>query len=170
VAQALDVIERNVNLQAQLIDDLLDLSLITSGKLVLHKEVVDANEIIKAALQTVQRMAEVRKIRLQTQLAEPLPLLEADQVRLQQVMWNLLINAIKFTEPGGAVYVSSLVNNGNIEIVVKDTGLCMAQEFLPFIFNRFWQADSSISRRHTGLGWGCRLLNLWWRCTAERSR
>jgi signal transduction histidine kinase/CheY-like chemotaxis protein len=154
VAQALDAIERNAWLQARLIDDLLDTSRIATGKLQFEPRLSDLNAIVRAALDTVRALAASRNIELAVNLSPTMLVVMGEPVRLQQIAWNLLSNAIKFTEPGGRVTVTTETNDGEARFVVTDTGIGIAPDFLPHVFDRFRQADGSTSRRHGGLGLG----------------
>ncbi len=154
MAHGLNTIERNVRVQAQLIDDLLDMSRIISGKLRLNVQRVELGFVIEAAVETVRLSAEAREIRLQ-QVLDPLAgIISGDPTRLQQIVWNLLSNAIKFTPKGGRVQVVLERVNSHIEISVIDTGQGIKPEFLPHVFDRFRQADASTTRNQGGLGLG----------------
>ena len=154
IAQALDAIERNAWLQARLIDDLLDTSRIATGKLQFEPRPADLNNAVKAALDTVRGMAASRQIDLSINLWPSTLVVMGEPVRLQQIAWNILSNAIKFTEPGGKVTVTTETDGVEARLTVEDTGLGIASEFLPHVFDRFRQADGSTSRRHGGLGLG----------------
>jgi PAS domain S-box-containing protein len=152
------VIERNARLQKQLIDDLLDMSRIVSGKLRLDVQEIEAKSFIEPAIEMVRGLAEAKEIEIEKEL-EPFPVpLSGDPARLQQVIWNLLTNAIKFTSKGGRVCVKLRQSNRGVEITVSDTGQGIEPEFLPFVFARFCQADGSTSRRHDGLGLGLSIV------------
>ncbi|HEY2291127.1 MAG TPA: PAS domain S-box protein [Thermoanaerobaculia bacterium] len=152
----LATLRRNVELEARLIDDLLDLTRIASGKLELHRRQVDAREIIEHALSTVRAELEARGLRLDVALAAASHRVWADTPRLTQVLWNLLSNAVKFTPAGGAVAVRSGVDERSRELVieVRDTGLGIAPDVLPRIFEAFEQTDRRITRKFGGLGLG----------------
>jgi PAS domain S-box-containing protein len=158
VHRALDVIERNAKAQKQLIEDLLDVSRIITGKLKLERGPVDVRRVAEAALETAQAAASAKGIALLLQCAPDLPVIRADFTRLQQVVWNLLANAVKFTPEGGRVVVGVQRAAGEVEVTVRDTGEGIAPEFLPFVFDRFRQADGSITRRHGGLGLGLAIV------------
>jgi len=152
--QGLDAIERNTRLQAQLVDDLLDLSRIITGKIELACAPKDFNEIVRHALETVQCRIDTKVLDLELDLAPgPLPV-NVDATRVEQVIWNLLSNAVKFTPPRGRVRISSRVVGDYCQVEVSDNGIGIKPELLPVIFTRFRQADSSTSRRHGGLGIG----------------
>ena len=154
VAQALDAIERNAWLQSRLIDDLLDTSRIATGKLHFEPKPTDLNVIVKAAVDTVRSSAAARNIDLSLSLWPSSLVVMGEPVRLQQIAWNLVSNAIKFTDPGGKVRVTTGLNDSQAYLEVVDTGVGIESEFLPHVFDRFRQADGSTSRRHGGLGLG----------------
>jgi PAS domain S-box-containing protein len=152
--KAMDVIERNVKSQAQLIEDLLDISRIISGKLRIELKPIEPSAIVTAALDVLRPAAELKGIRVQTVMDSSAGPVQGDFQRLQQVVWNLLSNAIKFTPKGGRVHVEVNRDGSQVQISVKDTGAGISKDFLPYIFNRFSQADSSTTRAHGGLGVG----------------
>lgn len=154
VAQALDAIERNAWLQSKLIDDLLDTSRIATGKLHFEPKPTDLNTIVKAAIDTVRESAASRNIQLSVSLWPSTVVVMGEPVRLQQIAWNLISNAIKFTEPGGKVTVATKSEGSQARLIVTDTGIGIEPDFLPHVFDRFKQADGSTSRRHGGLGLG----------------
>lgn len=154
VAQAFDAIERNAWLQSRLIDDLLDTSRIATGKLHFEPKPTDLNIIVKAAVDTVRSSAAARNIDLSLSLWPSSLVVMGEPVRLQQIAWNLVSNAIKFTDPGGKVRVTTGLNDSQAQLEVVDTGVGIEPEFLPHVFDRFRQADGSTSRRHGGLGLG----------------
>ncbi|HXC68460.1 MAG TPA: response regulator [Pyrinomonadaceae bacterium] len=154
VLQALDAIERNAWLQSRLIDDLLDTSRIATGKLHFEPKPTDLNTVVKAAVDTVRASAAARDIDLSVSLWHSSLVVMGEPVRLQQIAWNLVSNAIKFTDPGGKVSVATEMSDKQAQLVVSDTGVGIAPEFLPHVFDRFRQADGSTSRRHGGLGLG----------------
>jgi PAS domain S-box-containing protein len=155
---ALEVIDRNVRTQAQIINDILDVSRIMTGKLCLEMQATVLAPIIEAAIETVRPAALAKKIRLHTQLDQPLDEVHCDPDRLQQVVWNLLANAIKFTPEGGEVSMVLTRRGGCAEIIVSDTGQGISADFLPHVFDRFRQADSSYTRKHGGLGLGLAIV------------
>ena len=157
-AKALDTIERNARAQAQLIDDLLDVSRIVTGKLRMDVRPSDPNSFIDAAVDAVRPAAEAKGVRVQKVIDTGLISIPGDPVRLQQVIWNLLSNAIKFTPRGGRVQIRSERVNSHLEIVVSDTGQGIAPEFLPHVFDRFRQADQKTSRQHGGMGLGLAIV------------
>ena len=154
VLQALDAIERNAWLQSRLIDDLLDTSRIATGKLHFEPKPTDLNTVVKAAVDTVRASAAARNIDLSISLWPSSLVVMGEPVRLQQIAWNLVSNAIKFTDPGGKVSVTTELSDKQAQLVVADTGVGIDPEFLPHVFDRFRQADGSTSRRHGGLGLG----------------
>src|SRR5687767_192275 len=154
VAQAIDAIERNAWLQSKLIDDLLDTSRIATGKFHFEPKPTDLNTVTKAAIDTVLESAATRNIELSVNLWPTTLVVMGEPVRLQQIAWNLISNAIKFTEPGGKVFVATRNEGPGARLVVTDTGIGIDPEFLPHVFDRFRQADGSTSRRHGGLGLG----------------
>jgi signal transduction histidine kinase len=166
-ARALETIERNAKAQAQLVEDILDVSRVITGKLRLNIGPVDAASVINAALDSVQLAAETKGIRLEVTLDASVRHISGDAGRLQQIVWNLLSNAIKFTPAGGRVEVrleradsatSDTSPTSNVQIRVIDTGQGINLAFLPFIFDRFRQADGSSTRSHGGLGLGLSIV------------
>ena len=158
VLQAAEIIERNALAQVRLVDDLLDMSRIISGKIAMDMQVVPVANVLAAALDAVRDAARARDIELRTAIDDDLPPLRADPHRLQQILWNLLSNAVKFTPPGGHVDVTVRAADFVMEIVVKDSGQGIPEEFLPHVFERFRQVDSSITRSHGGLGLGLAIV------------
>ncbi len=156
--KALDTIERNARAQAQLVDDLLDVSRIITGKLRMDVRPADPNSFIDAAVESVRPAAEAKGLRIQKVVDTGPISIPGDPVRLQQVVWNLLSNAIKFTPRGGRVQIRSERVNSHLEIVVSDTGQGIAPEFLPHVFDRFRQADQKTSRQHGGMGLGLAIV------------
>lgn len=157
-ARALESIGRNATAQTQLIEDLLDVSRIVSGKLHLDVHQVEIGPIIQAAIDTVQPAADAKEISLSCRLSEPSIFVLGDPDRLQQVIWNLLSNSIKFTPEQGRVSVQVTRSNLHVIIQVSDTGIGIAPDFLPFVFDRFRQANSSSTRSHSGLGLGLAIV------------
>jgi PAS domain S-box-containing protein len=158
VGKALETIERNARAQAQLIDDLLDVSRIITGKLRMDVRPADPNLFIEAAIDAVKPAAEAKGVRLQKIMDTSAVSVPGDPIRLQQVVWNLLSNAIKFTSRGGRVQVRLERVNSHVEIVVSDTGEGIAREFLPHVFDRFRQADQRTTRMHGGMGLGLAIV------------
>jgi signal transduction histidine kinase len=157
--RALQVIDRNTKLQAQLIDDLLDVSRIVTGKLSLELKAVDVGAVVEAALDAVTPGALAKSVALERRIDPATGPAWADAHRLQQVVWNLLSNAIKFTDAGGRVTVTVDREDPHVVVRVADTGQGIAPEFLPFIFDRFRQADSTTTRAHGGLGLGLAIVH-----------
>jgi signal transduction histidine kinase/ActR/RegA family two-component response regulator len=158
IARAIETIDRNAKLQTRLIDDMLDVSRIVSGKLRLDAQPVDLTTVINAAVDTLRPAAEAKEILIQAVLDFGAGPVLGDPVRLQQVVWNLLSNAIKFTPKHGRVQVQLERINSHIEITVSDTGPGIEEDFLPHVFERFRQADSSASKKHGGLGLGLSIV------------
>jgi PAS domain S-box-containing protein len=156
--KALDTIERNARAQAQLVDDLLDVSRIITGKLRMDVRPADPNSFIDAAVEAVRPAAEAKGVRVQKVIDTGAISIPGDPVRLQQVVWNLLSNAIKFTPRGGRVQIRSERVNSHLEIVVSDTGQGISADFLPHVFDRFRQADQKTSRHHGGMGLGLAIV------------
>jgi PAS domain S-box-containing protein len=156
--RGLDAIERNARVQAQLIEDLLDMSRITSGKVRLDIQPVDPVSVIEAAMETIRPAAQAKFIRLEKILDSAAGPILGDPSRLQQIIWNLLSNAVKFTPKEGKVQVLLERVNSHIEISVADTGIGIETEFLPFVFERFRQADASTTRVFGGLGLGLSIV------------
>ncbi|RCJ17368.1 hypothetical protein A6770_34140 [Nostoc minutum NIES-26] len=156
--QALEIIDRNTQSLAQLIEDVLDVSQIIRGKLCLNTYPVNFAQVVSAAIDTVRLAAEAREIRIECRFSPLVGVVMGDANRLQQVVWNLLTNAIKFTPNGGRVTVQLEQINSNIQLQVSDTGRGIAPEFLPYVFERFRQGDNSITRSHKGLGLGLALV------------
>jgi signal transduction histidine kinase len=157
-ARALEVIERNARAQSQLIEDLLDISRIATGKLRLDVRLVELAPLVEAALDAIRPAARAKSIELTTRLDPRAGPVYGDPDRLQQVILNLLTNAIKFTGADGAIDVSVTRTTSHVEISVRDTGRGIAPEMLPFVFDRFRQADSSSTRAQGGLGIGLALV------------
>ena len=157
-AHAVDVIERNAAAQRQIIEDLLDVSRIVTGKLRINTQPVDVLLIIHAAIDAVRPAAEAKQIDIRIHAGAPDSIVRADSERLQQVLWNLLANAVKFTPSGGVVDVHLERHESLAEIRIEDSGPGVPPEFLPRIFDRFSQADGSSTRKHGGLGLGLAIV------------
>ncbi len=158
LARALDVIDRNATVQGVLIEDMLDMARIVSGKLRLDIGSVDPVAATLAAIDVVAPAAAGKGITLRTSINPALPSIQGDAGRIQQIIWNVLSNAVKFTPTGGVVHVRAEQIGSSIVIAIEDTGEGIAPDFLPFIFDRFRQAKSSMSRAHGGLGLGLALV------------
>lgn len=156
--RALHVIERNAAAQTKMIDDMLDMARIVAGKLRLEMHPVDLLSVVLAAIDVVTPSATAKRITIRTSLDPKTPRVLGDQDRLQQVIWNLLSNALKFTQSGGTIDVRLEIVGKSARFIVSDTGQGIAPEFLPYVFERFRQNDASSSRRHGGLGLGLALV------------
>jgi PAS domain S-box-containing protein len=156
--QGLEVIERNARVQAQLIDDLLDMNRITSGKIRLDIQRIDLATIIQSVLETVRPAAVARQIAMESRIEPVRGAMMGDAARVQQIIWNLLSNAIKFTPQQGKVEICLTSGGMHAEIVVSDSGQGIETEFLPYIFERFQQADGSSTREVGGLGLGLAIV------------
>jgi signal transduction histidine kinase len=158
-ARGIDIIRRNAEAQRAIIDELLDISRIVTGKLQLEPKPIELVSVIQAAIDAVRPTAEAKNIQIVTALDPNTGLIMGEAVRLQQVVWNLLSNAVKFTPKHGQVEVELRTVGPRVEIVVRDTGEGIAPEFLPYIFERFRQADTSAKRTHGGLGLGLSIVS-----------
>jgi signal transduction histidine kinase len=154
---AIQTIDRSAQLQARLIDDLLDVARITAGKLSMDLTDLDLLQIVEGAVESAIPAIKEKHLALESNL-EKVPVIRGNATRLQQVIWNLLSNSIKFTPEGGLVRVALKRVRSNVELTVSDTGVGIQQEFLPFVFERFRQADSSYTRKHGGLGIGLAIV------------
>src|SRR5262249_54886731 len=152
IEEGMIVIERNARAQARIIADLLDMSRIISGKVRLDMQQVDPTAIVQSSLDSVWPSAEAKSIQLRSRLNPDAGPLLADPNRLQQVVWNLLTNAVKFTPVGGSIDVELERVNSHTELRVIDSGRGVAPNFLPHVFDRFRQADATATRAHGGLG------------------
>jgi signal transduction histidine kinase len=157
VLRASSVIRQNASSQSQLIDDILDVSRIVGGRLVLDTSLVELHAVIDDAIESLMPAAAAKSIQVGRNLDREIRMI-GDRDRLQQVVWNLVSNALKFTPKGGRVEVALEDVDGDAQISVADTGIGISAEFLPFVFDRFRQADSSMSRRHSGLGLGMAIV------------
>ena len=157
-SHAVEVIERNAAAQREIIEDLLDVSRIVTGKLRISTQPVDLLLVIHAAIDAVRPAAEAKEISISTHIEAPDSIVRADVERLQQVFWNLLANAVKFTPHGGLIDVYIERNDSLAEVRIEDSGPGVPPEFLPHIFERFSQADGSSTRKHGGLGLGLAIV------------
>jgi CheY-like chemotaxis protein/nitrogen-specific signal transduction histidine kinase len=157
VVRSVEAIERNARVQTQLIADLLDVSRITSGKLTLNRERFDPVDTVDISVSALRETARSRDVRIETDL-QAVPRIDWDPTRFQQVIWNLLDNAVKFSEPGGTVFVRLAQRDDALEFSVSDQGRGISPEFLPHIFERFRQENSGTSRLHGGLGLGLSIV------------
>lgn len=158
VQRAVEVIERNAQAQAKLIDDILDMSRIISGKVALEMRIINIVAIVKAAIDSLRLAVEAKGIRLSAAYEIDAAWVLGDTERLQQVVWNLLSNALKFTPRGGAVEVKITGDEHTLRVTISDTGRGIEPDFLPFVFDPFRQADGSTTRRHGGLGLGLAIV------------
>src|SRR5262249_50275416 len=158
VLQGVDVIERNAGAQKRLIEEMLEMNRILSGKLRLKVRPLDLREVVEAALESMRPAADAKGVALECELDPLAGPFSGDAHRLQQVVWNLLANAIKFTPPGGSVRVRLARVESRIEIEVEDTGQGIRPEFLPHVFERFRQEDASTTRAQSGLGLGLAIV------------
>jgi signal transduction histidine kinase len=153
---AIEVIQRNARMQAKLIEDLLEMNSLSSGEVRLAVGPIDIGSVLFAAVESLKPTAEAKDLRLSAVVAAPLPPIQADAQRVQQILWNVLHNAVKFTGSGGSVEASVNHSDGHVCVLVKDTGCGIAPGFLPFVFDRFRQADPAPtgSAATWGLGLG----------------
>ena len=156
--RGLETIERNAKAQTRIMDDLLDVSRIIAGKLRLELAPMDMPAVITMAIESSRPAADSKGVQLHTLVEPDAGVIEGDAARIQQVTWNLLSNAIKFTPKGGQVHVRLRRDGSNLEMTVEDTGLGIAPEFLPYVFDRFRQADHSTTRSQSGLGLGLAIV------------
>ncbi len=152
--QAVEVIWRNAKAQAQIVDDILDVSRIITGNLYLDLHPLEVVPVVENAINVVRPTADAKGIKIEKYYDSTPAMISGDANRLQQVVWNLLSNAVKFTESGGRVRVKVSRAGGAVEVSVSDTGVGISKEFLPYVFDRFRQADSTTTRQHGGLGLG----------------
>jgi PAS domain S-box-containing protein len=158
MANALESIERNARAQAQLVSDLLDISRVITGKLRINARPVDITNSLESALESIRPAAEAKQIDVDVETEPYATVVTGDADRLQQVFWNLLSNAVKFTPRGGRVQVKVGRIDSQLEIRISDTGAGISVDFLPFMFERFTQADTTSARRHAGLGLGLAIV------------
>jgi CheY-like chemotaxis protein len=152
--QAIDTIWRNAKSQAQIIDDILDVSRIITGNLYIDLHPIEVAPVVRNAINVVRPTADAKGIRIEAQIDNTPAMISGDANRLQQVIWNLLSNAVKFTDSGGQVWVKLEQKGATVQISFTDTGQGISRDFLPFVFDRFRQADSTTTRQHGGLGLG----------------
>jgi PAS domain S-box-containing protein len=156
--KALEVIQRNARLQAKMIDDILDVSRIVTGKVRLEPREVALESIIEQALEATRPAAEAKGITIAKNLAPDLPLVVVDPDRIQQIVWNLLTNAVKFTDRGGDVFINARLEHSRVVVEITDSGVGIAPEHLVTVFERFRQIDASTTRSHGGLGLGLAIV------------
>jgi signal transduction histidine kinase len=160
VEHVLDVVERNARAQVELVNDVLDVSRMVTGRLALVRKSVRMKELIENAVDSAKPSAVARRIGIGTDVPDDLPPILGDAERLQQVFWNLLSNAVKFTPEGGEITVRAARDQSHIDVSVTDTGIGLTTEFLPYAFDRFRQGDQSFTRTHGGLGLGLAIVKL----------
>jgi signal transduction histidine kinase len=153
-ARAFEAIERNAKSQAELIEDMLDVSRIITGRLRLELQPVRLSEAVEAALDSVRPTSEAKAVRLESKLEPDGGIISGDRQRLQQIVWNLLSNAVKFTAAGGLIRVTLEYSSSEARLTVSDTGKGISPAFLPYVFDRFRQAETMVSRTASGLGLG----------------
>jgi two-component system CheB/CheR fusion protein len=158
VQRAAEILRRNAIAQAQLVSDLLDLSRLQLGKFSLNRQVVSLTKTINDAVETVRAEALAKGLEVKIEMSNELVFVDGDPLRMEQIVWNLLNNAVKFTPSGGTVTVKLAKRNGFARLAVADTGQGIEPKFLPHVFEVFRQADATISRRHGGMGIGLALV------------
>ena len=158
VQRAAEILRRNAIAQAQLVSDLLDLSRLQLGKFSLNRQVVSLTKTINDAVETVRDEAQAKGLEVKIEMSNELVFVDGDPLRMEQIVWNLLNNAVKFTPSGGTVTVKLAKRNGFAQLAVADTGQGIEPKFLPHVFEIFRQADATISRRHGGMGIGLALV------------
>jgi signal transduction histidine kinase len=151
--RAIDAIERNAQAQAKLVDDILDVARGVAGNVTLEMLPLDLAKVAHGGVEAIAPSAAEKQIALEVEAGGPV-MVTGDQGRLRQVVWNLLSNAVKFTPAGGRVTVSVGASDGHAELLVTDTGMGITDAFLPYVFDKFRQADASFTRQHGGLGLG----------------
>ncbi len=156
--RAVQAIYSSATRQAQLVDELLDVARIMSGKLALERAPIDSHDAVRRAVDLVQPAADCKRVQIAVDADASAGAIDGDSARLQQIVWNLLTNAVKFTPEGGTVHVRARRSGAVVELAVADTGPGIPAEFLPFIFDAFRQADGSTTRRHGGLGLGLSIV------------
>ena len=156
--RAIQTIQRNAKAQAEIIDDILDVSRIITGNLYLNLQPMELTRVIESAINVVRPTAEAKRISIETELGDHPALVSGDAHRLQQVVWNLLSNAVKFTPAGGTVRIRTYEDETHVNLEIADNGQGIRNDFLPHMFERFRQADSSTTRKHGGLGLGLAIV------------
>ncbi len=155
---AIDTIHRNAKSQAQIIEDLLDMSRIVSGKIRLETDEIDLGDLVQLAVDGIRPSAAAKGLTLRLLRDPKAGAINGDAARLQQILWNLLTNAVKFTPAGGLILVTLQCSGDKVELIVQDSGIGIRPDFLPFVFERFRQADGSTTRQHGGLGLGLSIV------------
>jgi signal transduction histidine kinase len=156
--RAMEVIDRNITAQTQLVEDLLDISRMVTGSMRLHVEPVDLAEVARTAIESIAPAAAAKRINVTTGFEISSGAVNGDPARLQQIVWNLLANAVKFTPAGGRISVRLIERDAFVEVIVSDTGQGIAPDFLPYVFDRFRQGDSTTTRSFGGLGIGLAIV------------
>jgi len=156
--RALEVVDRNITAQTQLVEDLLDISRMVTGSMRLQMERVDVADVVRSAIESIAPAASARRIRVETSFDIPTAPVTGDPARLQQIVWNLLSNSVKFTPPGGSIFVGLGEREALVEVTVRDTGQGITPEFMPYVFERFRQGDSTTTRSVGGLGIGLAIV------------
>ena len=156
--KALDVVERNANAQSQLVADLLDISRVMTGKIRLDPAQLDLANLIQLVLEDARFVLEAKRLQLHTSLPSGGATMRGDGERLKQIVWNLLLNAIKFTPKGGQIWIELRLVDSDLELKIRDSGVGIAADFLPYVFDTFRQSDSRSTRRHGGLGIGLSIV------------
>jgi signal transduction histidine kinase len=156
--KALETIERNAKLQQKIVEDILDVSRIIAGQLRLEREPMPFRPVVEAAIESIRPMAAAKSLQTTVELDDDPAIIIGDSARLHQVVWNLLSNAVKFTPDAGQIRVTLAVTESSVELVVADTGIGIAPEFQPHVFERFRQGDARVSRTHGGLGLGLAIV------------
>ncbi len=157
-AKALETIERNAKLQQKIVEDILDVSRIIAGQLRLDREPLPFRPIVEAAVESIRPMAAGKSIQVTLEMDDDPAIIIGDHARLQQIVWNLLANSIKFTPEEGALRVALAVTESRVELVISDTGIGISPDFLPHVFERFRQGDARATRAHGGLGLGLAIV------------
>ena len=156
--KALETIERNAKLQQKIVEDILDVSRIVAGQLRLDREPMPFRPVVEQAIESIRPMAAAKSLQTTIELDDDPAIIIGDSARLQQVVWNLLANSVKFTPDGGRLRVTLAVTESCVELVIADTGIGISPEFLPHVFERFRQGDARVSRTHGGLGLGLAIV------------
>lgn len=156
--RGLDVIDRNARSQAQLVEDVLDMARVITGKLRIELKPVSVTGVVDLAIEAMRPAADAKRISLVLERRTEIPLIHGDTARLQQILWNLISNAVKFTPEGGNISIRVELRGAHVRISISDSGVGIDPQFLPFVFDRFRQADQSVTRAHSGLGLGLAIV------------